>query len=165
MDKKNGSEEVTFHFTIESLMRDLLAESTYIARTRKAEDAVGGWSDDWILTDDELPLVRRGLDEAFGMMYGKLQAYVVAATARCPSDGGIDWVFRLPADRRAAVEEVLRDQLERAMGAYVLSKWYVGKDDARAAWQLQLFSSSLSAVLGDIHTVVGRRARRPANYW
>ena len=62
MDKKNGSEEVTFHFTIESLMRDLLAESTYIARTRKAEDAVGGWSDDWILTDDEFPLVRRGLD-------------------------------------------------------------------------------------------------------
>ena len=156
---KDRKEDLTFHFVTEVLLRELLEESSYIAKASCPADAVAGWSDAVILSEDEHLFAKRALLDAYAKVCKSLSAYLSDALPLCPADGGFDFILSLPCKRMKGVDAILEHHIDRALVTHVLSIWFLNRLPEQAVLQAQIHESTLSELKGDLLRC-GERPRR-----
>lgn len=165
MPKKNKRyESITFAFCTDTLLREAHASSSYIAAslpaiTKETPDITA-----FILTEDELPFVKRAVRQA----QSDILSHIAAYTENCPVNTGDEnlWtiILRLPSTRHKATDGLLLHELQRAFVSYILSDWFHVKFPDEAIRQKQLYEAALSTIRHDIFTAFGG-VRRQGSYF
>ena len=147
-------ETVVFSFSEEQILRELIAESSYVAKSLVGQsDLKLGWSRSIIFSEDDKPFLSRWLADARDEMMRALSAYL--------SD---ESVF-LSRQRPLALDESICHQLERAIVHHVLNQWFATKQPEESVRRQLQYKGAMSAVKSDIRLACNRRPHRPTNYF
>ena len=163
-EKRKMWEAVVFSFSEDEILRELTAESSYVAKSvASTTELQPGWSRSIIVTEDDRPFLDRWLSDARDEMTRVLSAYLSGEIAS--TDSRVVFAVVLPEHRAQGLDESICHQLERAIVHYVLAQWFVTKlPDESARRQLQ-YQGALEAVKSDIRLARNRRPHRPTNYF
>lgn len=157
--KNEHCDSATFALCTDALLREAHADSSYIAAALAATVKELPDTAALILTDDELPFVKRSVREAYSDILTRLAAY----TEDCSIDEGdnlLTFSLRLPKSRHKATDELLLHELQRAFVARILSDWYSVRFPDEAARQRLLYEAALSTIRHDIFTAYGGMKRK-----
>ena len=157
-------EVVLFSFSEDQILRELTAESSYVAKSLVGTaELQPGWSRSIIVTEDDRPFLVRWLSDARDEMTRALSAYLSGEFASTGSR--LVFAVVLPGQRARGLDESICHQLERAIVHYVLAQWFATRlPDESARRQLQ-YQGAMSAVKSDIRLACNRRPHRPTNYF
>lgn len=157
-------EAVVFSFSEEQILRELTAESSYVAKSLAGTaELQPGWSRSIVFTEDDRPFLGRWLADARDEMTRALSAYLSGEFAS--TDSRVVFAVVLPEQRAQGLDESICHQLERAIVHHVLAQWFATRlPDESARRQLQ-YQGAMSAVKSDIGLARNRRPHRPTNYF
>ena len=163
-DEKKVWETVLFSFSEDEILRELTAESAYVAKSLVGTaELQPGWSRSIVVTEDDRLFLDRWLSDARDAMTRSLSAYLSGEFAS--TDNRVVFAIVLPEHRAQGLDESICHQLERAIVHHVLAQWFATKlPDESARRQLQ-YEGALSAVKSDIGLARNRRPHRPTNYF
>lgn len=163
-DEKKVWETVLFSFSEDQILRELTAESSYVAKTLvSTAELQPGWSRSIIVSEEVRPFLGRWLSDVRDEMTRALSAYLSGDFASTESNVVFDIV--LPERRAQGLDESICHQLERAIVHYVLAQWFATKLPEESARRLLQYQGALSAVKSDIGLARNRRPHRPTNYF
>lgn len=160
--KKIKHETVFVAICFEEVMHEALVESSYLAASVAAVTNPVPSVSPLIMTEDEMPMIRRACEEAYAAILPQLSAYAVDGSK--VSDDGLCFALRLLVKRHEAIDALLLHELRRAVVSYVLSRWYEGKLPALVADTQRRYEASIAMLLHDIH-LSETATRRPVNYF
>lgn len=157
-------EAVVFSFSEEQILRELTAESSYVAKSLAGTaELQPGWSRSIVFTEDDRPFLGRWLADARDEMTRALSAYLSGEFAS--TDSRVVFAVVLPEQRAQGLDESICHQLERAIVHHVLAQWFATRlPDESARRQLQ-YQGAMLAVKSDIGLARNRRPHRPTNYF
>lgn len=155
-------QEVSFAFTSDSLLKQLRAESSYIAHSLYTAMPEKNSVAQLILSEDVAEFVSMELKNAFANIYSALSAYL-CDSSQCVADP-FTVVLRMPGGRNYGIDALLLHELQRAIVTFVLARWYEYRLPDVAAQQMQLHQAAISAVRHDVFMAYGA-AKRPCNYF
>ena len=139
-------ETVVFSFSEEQILRELIAESSYVAKSLVGQsDLKSGWSRSIIFSEDDKPFLSRWLADARDEMMRSLSAYL--SDESVSTETTLVFAVLLSRQRPLALDESICHQLEESVRR-----------------QLQ-YKGAMSAVKSDIRLGCNRRPHRPTNYF
>ena len=107
-------ETVVFSFSEEQILRELIAESSYVAKSLVGQsDLKSGWSRSIIFSEDDKPFLSRWLADARDEMMRFLSAYL--SDESVSSETALVFAVLLPRLRPLAFHASIFPQLERAL--------------------------------------------------
>ena len=143
-------ETVVFSFSEERILRELIAESSYVAKSLVGQsDLKSGWSRSIIFSEDE--------------MMRALSAYL--SDESVSTETTLVFAVLLSRQRPLALDESICHQLERAIVHHVLNQWFATKQPEESARRQLQYKGAMSAVKSDIRLGCNRRPHRPTNYF
>ncbi len=149
--------DVTFAFCVDSLLREAHAESSYVVASVYNMSSEKTDVTPLILSEDELPLVRRAVKDVYTALLTRLQAYLGCGNKQ--EDDTYYIVVRLPKERKSSIDDLILHELQRSFVSFLLSKWFENKLPEQAAYYLQLYSVAIDSVLHDIFMAYGGMKR------
>ncbi len=156
---KKECEDVTFAFCGDSLLRDINADSAYIAASLATAAEGTPRVTSLMLTEDEQPFIHRAIDRAYSTIIRRLSAYLGKNAGENEERDSWQITLRLPQDRPAETDALLLHELKRAFVTFVLQCWYEQKSAALAIRQNELYEAALSAIMHDIFMAYGGMKR------
>ena len=157
-------ETVVFSFSEEQILRELIAESSYVAKSLVGQsDLKSGWSRSIIFSEDDKPFLSRWLADARDEMMRSLSAYL--SDESVSTETALDFAVHLSRQRPLALDESICHQLERAIVHHVLNQWFATKQPEESARRQLQYKGAMSAVKSDIRLACNRRPHRPTNYF
>lgn len=160
----NVLETVVFTYSEDQVLRELIAESSYVAKCRASDPGlVPGWSSTIIVSEDDRPFFTRRLADVRDEIMRALAPHLSGEFASTETE--LVFAVLLPQHRPLALDESICHQLERTIVSYILWQWFATKlpDESERCW-LQ-YQGALSAVKSDIRLARNRRPHRPMNYF
>ena len=119
-------ETVVFSFSEEQILRELIAESSYVAKSLVGQsDLKSGWSRSIIFSEDDKPFLSRWLADARDEMMRALSAYL--SDESVSTETALVFAVLLSRQRPLALDESICHQLERAIVHHVLNQWFATK--------------------------------------
>ncbi len=160
MENKNVKcDSTTFALCTDALLREAHADSSYIAASLAATVKELPDITALILTEDELPFVKRSIREAQSDIITRIAAYT-EDSAGDTGDNLQTITLKLPKSRHKATDELLLHELQRAFVTHILSDWYSVRFPDEAARQRLLYEAALSTIRHDIFTAYGGMKRK-----
>ncbi len=157
-------ETVVFSFSEEQILRELIAESSYVAKSLVGQsDLKSGWSRSIIFSEDDKPFLSRWLADARDEMMRSLSAYL--SDESVSTETALVFAVLLSRQRPLALDESICHQLERAIVHHVLNQWFATKQPEESARRQLQYKGAMSAVKSDIRLACNRRPHRPTNYF
>ena len=154
-------ETVVFSFSEEQILRELIAESSYVAKSLVGQsDLKSGWSRSIIFSEDDKPFLSRWLADARDEMMRSLSAYL--SDESVSTETTLVFAVLLSRQRPLALDESICHQLERAIVHHVLNQWFATKQPEESVRRQLQYKGAMSAVKSDIRLAVtaGHTARR-----
>lgn len=163
MEKEKPFETLSVALCYDDVLREALAESSYVAASLVAVAPEPPHVAQLIITADEMPFVRRACAEAYAAIAPRLLAYAAAGGG---VDGeGLRFALALPRGGRVdGLDALLLHELRRAVVSYVLYRWYAAKSAAPAADALRRYEASVGMALHDLRLARGH-VRRGSTYF
>lgn len=155
-------QEVSFAFTSDSLMKQLRAESSYIAHSLYTAMPEKGSVTQLVVSEDVADFVSMEVQNAFASICSALSAYL-CDSSQCVTNP-YTVVLRMPERRNKELDALLLHELQRAIVTFVLARWYEYKLPEVAAKQMQLHQAAISTARHDVFMAYGG-AKRPCNYF
>lgn len=158
--------KICLHIVIEvdELMQELQQRTSYMA-VSLSPDEVGseGWSDRWILSDDERLWARDRMLEAYDRINGVVSAYLSETCEYAIADDEFTFVLVLPKEMSPGSDGVVKRMIREAFVSYVLFHWYVDRLPDKAPFQMSQFEDNLNLLRARLNrrTVPIRRPVRP----
>lgn len=157
-------ETVVFSFSEEQILRELIAESSYVAKSLVGQsDLKSGWSRSIIFSEDDKPFLSRWLADARDEMMRSLSAYL--SDESVSTETALVFAVLLSRQRPLALDESICHQLERAIVHHVLNQWFATKQPEESVRRQLQYKGAMSAVKSDIRLGCNRRPHRPTNYF
>lgn len=157
-------ETVVFSFSEEQILRELIAESSYVAKSLVGQsDLKSGWSRSIIFSEDDKPFLSRWLADARDEMMRSLSAYL--SDESVSTETTLVFAVLLSRQRPLALDESICHQLERAIVHHVLNQWFATKQPEESVRRQLQYKGAMSAVKSDIRLGCNRRPHRPTNYF
>lgn len=157
-------ETVVFSFSEERILRELIAESSYVAKSLVGQsDLKSGWSRSIIFSEDNKPFLSRWLADARDEMMRALSAYL--SDESVSTETALVFAVLLSRQRPLALDESICHQLERAIVHHVLNQWFATKQPEESVRRQLQYKGAMSAVKSDIRLGCNRRPHRPTNYF
>ena len=157
-------ETVVFSFSEEQILRELIAESSYVAKSLVGQSGLkSGWSRSIIFSEDDKPFLSRWLADARDEMMRALSAYL--SDESVSTETALVFAVLLSRQRPLALDESICHQLERAIVHHVLNQWFATKQPEESARRQLQYKGAMSAVKSDIRLACNRRPHRPTNYF
>ena len=155
---------VVFSFSEEQILRELIAESSYVAKSLVGQsDLKLGWSRSIIFSEDDKPFLSRWLADARDEMMRALSAYL--SDESVSTGTALVFAVLLSRQRPLALDESICHQLERAIVHHVLNQWFATKQPEESVRRQLQYKGAMSAVKSDIRLACNRRPHRPTNYF
>ena len=105
-------ETVVFSFSEEQILRELIAESSYVAKSLVGQsDLKSGWSRSIIFSEDDKPFLSRWLADARDELMRSLSAYL--SDESVSTETTLVFAVLLSRQRPLALDESICHQLER----------------------------------------------------
>ncbi|HJG89659.1 hypothetical protein [Barnesiella viscericola] len=163
-EEKKKWETVIFSFSEDQILRELTAESSYVAKSLVGTaELQPGWSRSIVVSEEDRPFLGRWLSDVRDEMTRALSAYLSGDFASTESN--VVFAVVLPERRAQGLDESICHQLERAIVHAVLAQWFASKLPEESARRLLQYQGALSAVKSDIGLARNRRPHRPTNYF
>lgn len=157
-------ETVVFSFSEEQILRELIAESSYVAKSLVGQSGLkSGWSRSIIFSEDDKPFLSRWLADARDEMMRALSAYL--SDESVSTETALVFAVLLSRQRPLALDESICHQLERAIVHHVLNQWFATKQPEESVRRQLQYKGAMSAVKSDIRLACNRRPHRPTNYF
>ncbi len=163
-DQKEKMERVVFTFTEDEILRELFADSSYVAKCMVRQvELQPGWSDTIIFTEDNRPFFDRWFADVRDELTRSLLGYLAGDIES--TESAIVLGIILSQERPIVIDETICHQLERAIVHYILAQWYTTTypDESQRRWVQ--YHAALSSVKTDIRLGRNRHPRRPMNYF
>ena len=149
---------------VEELMRELYQRTSYVAVSLSPDESgVEGWSDRWILSDDERLWARDRMQEAYDRINGVVSAYLSETCEPLVGDDTFGFVLILPKEMSPGSDGVVKRMIREAFISYVLFHWYMERLPDKASYQMLQFEDNLNLLRARLNrrTVPIRRPVRP----
>ena len=157
-------ETVVFSFSEEQILRELIAESSYVAKSLVGQSGLkSGWSRSIIFSEDDKPFLSRWLADARDEMMRALSAYL--SDESVSTETALVFAVLLSRQRPLALDESICHQLERAIVHHVLNQWFATKQPEESVRRQLQYKGAMSAVKSDIRLACNCRPHRPTNYF
>ncbi len=163
-NEEEKMERVVFTFSEDEILRELLADSSYIAKCMVRQvELQPGWSDNIIFTEDNRLFFDRWFADVRDELTRSLLGYLSGEITS--TDSAIVLGLILSQERPIVIDETICHQLERAIVHYILAQWYTTTYPDESQRQRAQYHAALSSVKTDIRLARNRRPRRPTNYF
>ena len=152
--------EVVLLMEWEELLREISLHAAYVIKGLSAQDAESEPDLEWIAGADDVPLLKRLVNDAFGKLRMALRGYLLPEGASRTEDGGIRLRLRVVSGNDMADAETMRTLLLQVVAYYVLYRWFLNRDRERALWLLALYEDGMTEVKRLLHFRRGGVLRR-----
>lgn len=130
---------------VAELVQELMKRTSYMAVSLAPDGiAAEGWSDRWILTEDELPWTKDRMQEAYDRIQDVVSAYLVDPHGSVEEEGIFSFALVLPKEVLPGVEDAVKRTIREAFISYVLFCWCNDRIPEKASYQLSLFNENLN---------------------
>lgn len=157
-------ETVVFSFSEEQILRELIAESSYVAKSLVGQsDLKSGWSRSIIFSEDDKLFLSRWLADARDEMMRSLSAYL--SDESVSTETTLVFAVLLSRQRPLALDESICHQLERAIVHHVLNQCSLRNNLRRASRRQLQYKGAMSGREERYPVGCNRRPHRPTNYF
>ncbi|MBQ7823911.1 MAG: hypothetical protein IJ338_07045 [Bacteroidaceae bacterium] len=134
------------HYSWEDLMREVYLQSSYAVKGCTDID-----TDALIMGDDESILFSRLLSDAYSAVFNRLSGFMKEGGGCFTEGSHVDFSLIIPDAVPAGILDSLSHLVKQLLVYYVLSRWFIGRNDNMAMYFLQLSDSVASEIKSCLH--------------